>query len=246
MDWNYILSGLLFITIFIIGLIAKELLPSYMGKKGENLATKEDIAEITQKTEEVQKDFNEKFEMFSSDVRFKYDFRYKQYSDLYCKLYAIIMQSEYMRYFIDLCQGNPQFDFDQAPFVEIQPTERTTYTTNFNRDKTTQSTKIDIINTPISQFNKKTLCDTIVDNADLASQTLLKKAMSYRIASHFYSGNKEWTAADPNVRETGDSEELRLIRDIIITVVKEYNELRKALRIPYNDQELKSGIPEIN
>ena len=45
-----------------------------MDKKGENIATKEDIEEITRKTEEVQREFKEEFEAFSSDMKFKYDF----------------------------------------------------------------------------------------------------------------------------------------------------------------------------
>jgi len=55
------------LILFLIGLFAKNYLPSYMNKKGENLATKEDVEEITRKTEEVQKEFREKFEEFSSD-----------------------------------------------------------------------------------------------------------------------------------------------------------------------------------
>ena len=42
---------------FALGLFIKNFFPSYMDKKGENLATKEDIAEITRRTEEVQKEF---------------------------------------------------------------------------------------------------------------------------------------------------------------------------------------------
>ena len=92
-------------VIFLVGLFTKNYLSSYMDKKGENLATKEDIEEITRKTEEVQREFKEEFEAFSSDMRFKYDFFYKQYSELYCKLYAIIIQSEYVRHFIQITDG---------------------------------------------------------------------------------------------------------------------------------------------
>ena len=42
-------------VIFLVGLFTKNYLSSYMDKKGENLATKEDIEEITRKTEEVQR-----------------------------------------------------------------------------------------------------------------------------------------------------------------------------------------------
>ena len=59
-------------------LLIKNLLPSYFNKKGENLATKEDIAEITKLQEEVQAQFHKELEEYSSDVHFKYDFYYRQ------------------------------------------------------------------------------------------------------------------------------------------------------------------------
>ncbi len=68
---------------FLVGLITKNYLPSYMDKKGENLATKEDIAEITKLTEQAQKEFKEEFERFSHDLNFKYDYFHHQYETLY-------------------------------------------------------------------------------------------------------------------------------------------------------------------
>ena len=62
------------IIIFIAGLYIKKFLPSYMNEKGKNLATKEDIQEITRKTEKVRDEFKQNFELFSSDIKFKYDF----------------------------------------------------------------------------------------------------------------------------------------------------------------------------
>lgn len=101
MDWAILIFEILLtVAVFLIGLFVKNYLPSYMDEKGKNLATKEDIEEITRKTEEVQQEFREGFELFSNDVKFKYDFFYKQYSELYCKLYAIIIQSEYVRHHI--------------------------------------------------------------------------------------------------------------------------------------------------
>lgn len=50
---NFILNIVVILLIFLVGLFTKNYLPSYMDKKGENLATKEDIKEITRKTEEV-------------------------------------------------------------------------------------------------------------------------------------------------------------------------------------------------
>ncbi len=68
-----IINIVILIGIFLIGLFTKNYLPSYMDKKGENLATKEDIEVIMRKTEAVQKKFKEQFEIFSSDVSFKYN-----------------------------------------------------------------------------------------------------------------------------------------------------------------------------
>ena len=87
MDWITILLVALFV--FLLGLYIKHYLPSYFNEKGKNLATKEDIEDITRKTEEVQKEFKEGFELFTSDVHFKYDFYYRQYAELYSKLYVV-------------------------------------------------------------------------------------------------------------------------------------------------------------
>ncbi len=75
MDWAILIFEILLtVAVFLIGLFVKNYLPSYMDEKGKNLATKEDIEEITRKTEEVQQEFREGFELFSNDVKFKYDF----------------------------------------------------------------------------------------------------------------------------------------------------------------------------
>ena len=60
------------------------------------------------------------------------DFFYKQYSELYCKLYAIIIQSEYVRHFIELTDKR-NIPFEEAPFLEITPTHKETTTFNINK-----------------------------------------------------------------------------------------------------------------
>lgn len=55
MEWVQVVIGILeIVAIIILGLFLKNYFPSYMDEKGKNLATKEDIAEITRKTEVVQ------------------------------------------------------------------------------------------------------------------------------------------------------------------------------------------------
>jgi hypothetical protein len=62
-------SGVTSILItFIGGLFVKNYLPTYMNEKGKNLATKEDIADITRKTEEVKSEFLSKIELEKKEI----------------------------------------------------------------------------------------------------------------------------------------------------------------------------------
>lgn len=241
MEWIYI--ALEIILVFLLGLFIKNYLPSYMDEKGKNLATKEDIEAITRKTEEVQKEFKEGFELFSSDVRFKYDFYFKQYSELYSKLYGIVIQSEYVRHFIRLNDGQ-EVSFDEAPFLEVSPTHKVTKSAHWGSEKPTEITqKEEIIDTPISDFNKKQLCDYIIENAEYATQRLLKVAVAYRFANCYYAGNP--AAKNSSCQETANHEEFRLIREMVCCIVSEYNFFRKELKMAYNEVELETGIPQL-
>ena len=64
-----LLDILIIAIIFIGGLFTKNYLPTYMDKKGENLATKEDVEEITKLTEKVQKEFNEACVSLQSGIK---------------------------------------------------------------------------------------------------------------------------------------------------------------------------------
>lgn len=231
------------IAVYVFYRLIKNYVPSYFDEKGKNLATKQDIAEITRKTEEVQKEFKEGFELFSSDVRFKYDFFYKQYSELYCKLYAIVIRSEYVRQYIKLT-GGKELTFDDTPFIEVSKTHRQTEKLTIkNGEGPTYERKNEDIETPVSQFNKHQLCEYIIQNDSLASQHLLKLAVSYRFVYDFYSGNPEAKGAD--YQEIANEEEVKLIKDIIFAIVKDYNQLRKSLNLEYNKIELETGIPSL-
>lgn len=244
MEWiQIIIDVLIIIAIFLFGLFVKNYLPSYMSEKGKNLATKEDIQEITQKTEEVQQEFREKFELFSSDVRFKYNFYNRQYSELYCKLYAIIIQSEYVRHFIQLQEGI-LYSFDEEPFIEISPTYRVSQNFEIRKNEPAKFTqKEEKIITPISQFNKQQLCDYIIENGNLASQKLLKIAVSYRFAADRCPKNYE--AQDETNIKLAIEEETRLIHEMVCCIVSEYNYYRKELKMDYNEDELNTGIPQL-
>lgn len=241
MEWLIIILNAVFV--FLLGLFLKNYLPSYMDEKGKNLATKEDVQEITRKTEEVQKEFKEGFELFSSDVQFKYDFYFKQYSELYSKLYAIIIQSEYVRHFTRL-NDKKDISFDDAPFIEISPTHRINQRTEFGSDKPTTVTQTEEkFETPISQFNKQKLCEYIISHGEYATQKLLKIAVAYRFAYNYYSGNPE--AKNASCQDTANEEEFRLIREMVCCIVAEYNYFRKELKMDYDETEIDTGIPKL-
>lgn len=171
-------------------------------------------------------------------MEFKYDFFYRQYSELYCKLYAIVIQSEYVRHFLEVNDGKT-ITFEEAPFLEISPSHRTTTTWKIKgTSNSSVSNKTESFETPISQFNKKQLCDYIIDNGEFATQELLKLAVSYRFAYDHYSGNG--TGGSPDAKETADAEEVKLIQEIVIEIVKYYNILRKELKLAFSKKELEN------
>ncbi len=59
MDTAIFILILEIIILVVIGYIAKSYLPSYFREKGRNLATKEDIAEITKKIEGIKHEFRQ-------------------------------------------------------------------------------------------------------------------------------------------------------------------------------------------
>ena len=221
----------------VLYLLLRNFFPSYFNQKGENLATKEDIAEITKLQEEVQTQFHKELEEFSSDVHFKYDFYYKQYTDLYSKLYSIICQSEYMRRFFKLLNGL-DLTVEEVPFVEISK-RKTRDTIHIGQNPSYQHTE-EKITDDITKFCKKEMCDFIIQNGELATQDLLKLTVAYRFAYDHYSGN----VANGEAREVADSEEFILIREMVKSIIQEYNFLRKELKMPYIPSELDTGVFE--
>lgn len=227
---------------FLVGLFLNNFLRSGSDKKTETVATKKDIAVLAKKADDIQNTVEDKLETLSSDSRYKSEIRYKQYSQLYCRLYALIMQSEYLRYFINLQNGEQSDDFNESPLVEMGSIDIETVETESYSGNRVANRKI--VDTRSSKNSKKELCDTIVKNAEFASQKLLKIATSYRVASLFYSANGAETEND-EFQEKADAEELRLIKEVVTTVVREYNEIRKELLLSFDDEEITKGLPKM-
>lgn len=233
-----LLDVLILITIVLGGLLLRNYLPSYLDKKGENLATKEDVQEITRLTESVQKEFRQEFEDYSKDRSFKYQYHYNQFRELYTNLYCIIAQSEYLRYFFNRYK-NSELGFDDIPFIELQKAK---YTVSSKKegDKITILNKKYTTTDVVTEFNKKELFTIIIDKGEFASQRLLKLAIAYRFVHQHYAGTDETS----DIVEEANNEEFVLIKEMIQCIISEYNYLRKELKLDYVETELTTGIFE--
>jgi len=218
---------------FILFLILKNYLPSYMEEKAKNLATKEDIQRITDLTESVQQNYRKDIEQYKSDLQFRYDFYYKQYEGLYCYIYAIVIQSEYMREFIKKERGE-EYQFEEVPFLTITPPKKITMTISADGTSINEEELEEV--TPVSEFNFDNLVKYIIQNSSLAEHDLMKYAVGYRFANHISDKSKNQNVVD--------DERIKLQGEIVKSIVKTYNRLRKELKIEYSQSELESGIFE--
>lgn len=68
---NIILNFIEIIVIIIGGLLLRHYLPSYFSEKGKNLATKEDIGEITHEIEGIRNEYSKNIEVLKSNLEKK-------------------------------------------------------------------------------------------------------------------------------------------------------------------------------
>lgn len=80
--------------LFVASLITGNFLPKYFGRKGENLATKEDIADITSKIETVKHEYASQLESVKAELSAKlstYGFRYEKEYEVLSELTALLV-----------------------------------------------------------------------------------------------------------------------------------------------------------
>ncbi|EHR1327347.1 TPA: hypothetical protein ACF2DS_001266 [Clostridium perfringens] len=227
---------LLYIGLISVGLIIGNYLPSYTKEKGKNLATKEDIKEITKKTEEVKQEFNEKFGEFSKKLDFKYRFYEEQMINLYSNLYAMIAQSEYLRYFIREYR-NKNVSFDEAPFWEVKKGKQHQKTDLFSGK--VLSNEVNNIEDDVTRVRKIEIANEIIKNSKYAENRLLKLAVAYRYINKNYSNGD---TSHLEEKRKYDIEEIKLLGAMLKLIIKKYNFLARELGLSYSEYELKNGI----
>lgn len=119
-DFIQFLLSVLATAVVVLIVLAKKIWSSadtYFETKAANYATKQDVEEITRKTEKVQSIFKKDLEKFNADLQFKYKLYEDQYANLYAELYQLICQSEALRY--SLMKQNMPGGFMEVPIVEL-------------------------------------------------------------------------------------------------------------------------------
>lgn len=174
--------------------------------------------------------------IFLNNIReqrnFKRDHNYNQLTELYLELYAVIIQSEYLRYFSKKYR-NMEFVFWKIPFLE---------TKRIRRKITNGKIIEEEIKTLITEFNKKYLVEKIFDNKKYASQDLLKLAVAYRYANEYYLENND----NEQIQKAFQLEEVKLIYLMVKTITKECNMYLENCNMPYDASELSCGRINFN
>lgn len=143
------------------------------------------------------------------------------------KLYGCITQSEYIREIIASTSDEKEF-----PFFEIVKTSKNiNYNLKTGQKNFSEENKED----SITNYNKRYMCDLIIKKAQYASQKLLQLAVAYRFC------NDNYLDSTGEFGEKCKNEELRLIHEIIICVIKETNMKLKECKLNYNKNELNNG-----
>ncbi|MEH7223869.1 hypothetical protein V7112_08610 [Bacillus sp. JJ1566] len=173
------------------------------------------------------------FDFMVETKKFKRDYYYKQLTELYIELYAVIAQSEFLRYFYDL---NNFGTFKDLPFIETN-TEKEKVEKDLFTGKVLSVEK-SIVKTAISDFNKMKLVDLVLSKKHLASQDLLKLIVAYRYCHNYYLKHDLIGIQ----LEKFQTHEFELIHDIVIRIVRETNERLKFCDMAYNEYEREHGV----
>lgn len=107
------------VAAFVAGLLLKSFLPEYFKKKGENLATKEDIADITHQIETVKLEYEKQLESAKADLAVlvtRHGFRYEKEYDVLGRLTELLVElrdaSVNLRPVVDF--SDPELSRDQV------------------------------------------------------------------------------------------------------------------------------------
>ncbi|WP_442601801.1 hypothetical protein [Paenibacillus sp. KN14-4R] len=171
--------------------------------------------------------FKNWFDWIDNTNKFVRDHSYSQLKELYFELYARVAQSEYLRYHLSINK-----DHNEVPFIEIHRQKLT-----ISMDPSVASETINIKD-PVTEFNKYSIAELIINKGAFASQELLKLAVAYRFVHQYYTDQ----TIEKNRLDKFQTEELELIKKIVKCIVSETNQCLKNCSMKYSKKELKQGV----
>ena len=218
-------------------------LQSYVSEKAKNFASKQDIEVLTILAEKAKnlatlqdiEEISKLTELGKKDIEFKYSYYYEQFSKLYTKIYSSVCNSESVRYLYRVFKndeigddevGDEDIDFDLVPFLEE-------YVITNGVEQRKHKDKL--------YYYKDNLANFIIENAEYASKELLKLASCYLQTNDKYSGSEK--GYDDDIVRKADEMELIFLREMVKCIIRDYNFLRRELRMDFDENELKTGLP---
>lgn len=165
--------------------------------------------------------------------KFKRNRAMERLDNLYFELYNGVIQSEYFRHFLKKTNNMKDYDFYNYPFFEIG---RELRTEKYSLDGDSVVSITELVD-DITEEKKIYLAVLITKNPKYASDNLLKIAKAYRFVHSNYLKKLE----DKVLLELFQEEEIRLLRLMVSTIIKERNELTDLCGLSYNGREWNYG-----
>ncbi len=125
MEWLIlVLEVIILVGLGALALLAKRYLPSYIEEKGKNLATKEDIREITDKIESVKIEYAKELEGLKSQLNAKFHaqtVRFEKEFDSYKEIWGSLVEVEdhFGKLHLALSDPNPRRELTEAERKEF-------------------------------------------------------------------------------------------------------------------------------
>ena len=184
---------LIILISLIVGFMLRSYLPAYFKEKGKNLATKEDIEDITDKIEHIRSDYSSSLEMFKSELNKQLQIHrisFEKEFDILSELWKSLSKLRYAT-----ASLRPEGDIIDTRITEEE------------RKKQRLQNFFDSYNSAfeIVQYNRPFYPDYIYDEVNKIMRISMREAIQYKNRSCEYNekgyDQKYWDKAVENIEQ---------------------------------------------
>jgi len=225
---------LIALAAFFIGLFVREYFPSYLKKKAENLATKEDLEALTRIAKAIETEYQKQIAEYSNIIRINTDHLYKQLDLIYASAYAAACQSAEYKYFVHMYKNYfPDSELIlNKHFINFEIVDNSKYIES-ELLKYSDANAVVKVKEQIVNVSFDAICDAVIKNPKYATSKILKAVIKYKLHS-LYGEILNKTQSIEDDKDT-------YIEEIVQAIVKDYNQIHKSLGLEYCDSELSNG-----